>query len=153
MPAPFTFDRRFELATTPEQLWATLQQTEQYPVWWSWLRELEGGELREGAVAHVLVQAPLPYKLKMEIAVQRVVPHQSVETNVRGDLQGPARLEVEEIPGGCTARLVWSLELRDSVLRPLSFIARPAMVWAHDRVIEIGLREFERRALDGTGGA
>lgn len=153
MPAPFTFDRRFELAATPEQLWAVLQQTDQYPVWWSWLRELEGGDLREGAVAHVLVQAPLPYKLKMDITVEHVVPYRSVDTHVRGDLLGPARLEVESAPDGCSARLVWSLELRDSVLRPLSLIARPAMVWAHDRVIEVGLREFERRALDGTGGA
>ncbi|MSO78528.1 MAG: hypothetical protein EXQ79_02865 [Acidimicrobiia bacterium] len=153
MPAPFTFDRRFGLAATPEQLWAVLQQTEQYPVWWSWLRELEGGELREGAVARVLVQAPLPYKLRMDITVEHVVPQRSVDTHVRGDLQGPARLEVDATPGGCTARLIWSLKLRDSVLRPLSFIARPAMVWAHDRVIEIGLREFERRALGGAGGA
>ncbi len=152
MPAPFVFDRRFELAATPEQLWGVLQQTEQNPVWWSWLRELEGGDLREGAVAHVLVQAPLPYKLKLDITVERVVQHQSVDTHIRGDLQGPARLEVEAAPDGCSARLMWSLELRDSVLRTLSLIARPAMVWAHDRVIEVGLREFERRALDGTGG-
>jgi hypothetical protein len=76
-----------------------------------------------------------------------------VETSVHGDLHGPARLEVQESPEGCIARLAWSLELRDSLLRPLSLFARPAMVWAHDRVIEIGLREFEWRALDGTGGA
>lgn len=153
MPAPFDFDRRFDLRATPEQLWGVLQQTERYPVWWSWLRELEGGELREGAVARVLVQAPLPYKLRLEINVERVVTHELVDTQVRGDLHGPARLEVEETAEGCTARLVWSLELRDSLLRPLSLVARPAMVWAHDRVIEIGFREFERRALNGSGAA
>jgi hypothetical protein len=60
---------------------------------------------------------------------------------------------VEPASDGSVARLVWSLELRDSFLRPLSFIARPAMVWAHDRVIELGLRDFERRALNGMGGA
>ncbi len=152
MPAPFVFDRRFELRATPQQLWAVLEQTDRYPVWWSWLRELEGGELREGATARLLVQAPLPYKLRLEVHVDRVVAHELVETRVRGDLDGPARLEVQDAPHGCIARLAWSLELRDSLLRPLSLVARPAMIWAHDRVIEVGLREFERRALDGARG-
>ena len=153
MPAPFAFDRRFDLRATPQQLWATLQQTERYPAGWSWLRELEGGELRDGAVAHVLVQAPLPYKLRLSVHVERVVAHELVDTHVRGDLDGPARLEVEERRGGCFARLVWSLEVHNSLLRPLAMFARPAIVWAHDRVIEMGFREFERRTLNGAGGA
>jgi hypothetical protein len=37
-------------------------------------------------------------------------------------------------------------DLRASLLRPL------ALVWTHDRVIEMGFREFERRALNGAGG-
>jgi hypothetical protein len=35
----------------------------------------------------------------------------------------------------------------------LSLVARPVMEWAHDRVIEVGLRDFERRALNGSGPA
>ncbi|MEX0664885.1 MAG: SRPBCC family protein [Acidimicrobiia bacterium] len=150
MPAPFTFDRRFDLRATPEQLWDVLQQTEHYPTWWSWLRELDGGELREGAVARCAVQGPLPYRLRFEITVERVIAHEQVQTRVSGDLQGPARLEIDPGPTGSSARLAWSLDLRDSLLRPLSFVARPAMMWAHDRVIEVGLREFERRALNGS---
>ena len=149
MPEPFRFDRRFELAATPDALWDVLARTDEYPQWWSWLRALEGGELREGAVAKCLVRAPLPYTLRFDVEVQRVLPKELVETTVRGDLDGPARLELSPSAGGCSARLHWSLQLRDTFLRPLSFIARPAMVWAHDRVIEMGLRDFERRALDG----
>lgn len=153
MPAPFHFDRRFDLAATPDALWTTLQRTDEYPEWWSWLRKLDGGELREGAVARCAVQGPLLYTLHFEIVVQRVVRHERVETRVRGDLDGPARLEIEPGSGGSSARLVWSLELRDSLLRPLSLVARPVMEWAHDRVIEVGLRDFERRALNGSGPA
>ena len=43
MPAPFRFDRRFDLAATPDDLWHTLNRTDEYPEWWSWLREIEGG--------------------------------------------------------------------------------------------------------------
>jgi uncharacterized protein YndB with AHSA1/START domain len=149
--APFRYDRRFDFDVAPTDLWDALGRTDQYPQWWSWLRDLDGGELREGAVARCVVQAPLPYALRFDVEVQRVVPQRRVETVVRGDLHGPALLEIEPRTGGCTARLEWTLELRDRLLRPLSSLARPAMVWAHDRVIEVGLREFERRALDGHG--
>jgi hypothetical protein len=95
----------------------------------------------------------LLYTLRFEIVVERVVRHERVETRVRGDLDGPARLEIEPGSGGSLARLAWSLDLRDSFLRPLSRVARPVMEWAHDRVIEVGLRDFERRALNGSGPA
>lgn len=151
MPAPFLFDRSFELEATPVELWTTLSETHRYPEWWSWLRVLDDAELREGAVAHCVVRGPLPYTLRFDVCVDRVLEKECVETRVQGDLEGPARLELRPRPGGSTARLAWSLQLRDTLLRPLSAVARPAMVWAHDRVIEVGLREFERHALDGSG--
>jgi uncharacterized protein YndB with AHSA1/START domain len=153
VPEPFRFDRSFELDATPEELWSALSATDRYPEWWSWLRVMEGGELREGTVAHCVVRAPLPYTLRFDVGVESVVPRELVDTQVSGDLDGPARLEIAPRVGGCTARLIWSLHLRDSVLRPLAFFARPAMTWAHDRVIEMGLRQFERHALNGRGGA
>jgi uncharacterized protein YndB with AHSA1/START domain len=151
VPAPFRFDRRFELAASPDALWRTLARTDEYSEWWSWLRELDGGELREGAVARCVVQGPLPYVLRFDIEVEQVVPATLVATRVRGDLDGPARLEISPTPAGSAARMVWSLELRDSLLRPLSWVARPVMVWAHDRVIATGLRDFERQALAAEG--
>jgi uncharacterized protein YndB with AHSA1/START domain len=153
VPAPFQFDRRFELAATPDELWRTLSRTEAYPEWWSWLRRFDGAELAEGSVARCVLQGPLPYSLHVQIHVERVVPGERVDTHVRGDLDGPAWLEIEPADAGSVARMVWSLHLRDSLLRPLSLVARPLMVWAHDRVIEVGLREFERRALDGRASA
>ena len=153
MPSPFRFDRRFELAATPSELWAVLLQTDAYPQWWSWLRVLEGGELREGAVAHCIVRAPLPYTLDFEVAVQRVVRCELVTTSVSGDLEGPAQLAIEPRADGSTAHLSWALDLRGPFLRSLSIVTRPAMVWAHDRVVEMGLRDFERRALNGQRGA
>ena len=150
MPEPFRFDRSFELDATPDELWSALSATDRYPQWWSWLRVMEGGELREGSVARCVVRAPLPYTLRFDVGVEDVIAGELVDTQVRGDLDGPARLEIEPRTGGCTARLVWSLHLRDSLLRPLAVVARPAMTWAHDRVIEMGLRQFERHALNGS---
>jgi len=151
MPEPFRFDRHFDLDADRPAVWRALERPDRYPTWWSWLRSLEGGDLREGAVARCVVRAPLPYTLRFDVVVDRVVREELVETHVRGDLEGPARLELAPRDGGCTARLVWTLDLRDTFLRPLSIVTRPAMAWAHDRVVALGLRQFERAALDRPG--
>ena len=148
MAAPFRFDRSFELAATPDELWRALAQTDRYAEWWSWLRTFDAPGLHEGTVANCVVQAPLPYSLRFAVTVGQVVPNELVDTMVTGDLEGPARLEVMASSGGSTARLVWSLELRDTMLRSFATLARPAMVWAHDRVVASGLRQFERGAVD-----
>ena len=149
MSAPFQYDRRFRLDVPPDALWALLERTDRYVDWWSWLQTLEGGGLRPGDVAQCVVRAPLPYSLRFTVHVEDVVPRASIATRVHGDLEGLARLEITDAPGGCEARLAWELHLRDRVLRPLSGVARPAMRWAHDRVVETGLSEFRRRAIDG----
>ncbi len=151
MPDPFCFDRTWTFPLAPDELWAILLRTDDFTTWWSWLRHFELDGFREGANARCVIQAPLPYALHFTVHVERMVEAERIETVVAGDLQGPARLEVGPHPDGCTARLVWSLELHDPVLRNVARVARPAMAWAHDRVVEMGIAQFERSALDGRG--
>jgi uncharacterized protein YndB with AHSA1/START domain len=153
LSAPFRYDHRFELTVEPAALWRAIEQTDRYVDWWSWLQTFEGGGLTPGATARCVVRAPLPYSLRFDVHVEEVVPVTRVVTRIDGDLVGPARLEVTPTEGGCAARLLWELELRDPVLRPLAMVTRPAMKWAHDRVVDVGFTEFKRRALDGHGSA
>jgi hypothetical protein len=151
LPAPFRYDRRFELTVEPAILWRALEQTDRYVDWWSWLHTFEGGGLRQGDTARCVVRAPLPYSLRFDVHVEDVVPMTRVVTRIDGDLVGPASLEIATTDGGCEARLLWDLELRAPVLRPFAVVTRPAMQWAHDRVVDVGFTEFKRRALDGHG--
>jgi hypothetical protein len=123
---PFRFDRGWDFAVTPEELWTTLEQTDRYTVWWPWLRELEidGGGLRSGATARLVIQAPLPYQLRCTIHV---------------DEAADARV--------LAARMQWTLDVQSPLLRPMATVARPALSWAHDRIVERGLDQFEERAL------
>jgi Polyketide cyclase / dehydrase and lipid transport len=151
VPRPFAFDRTWVFAASPHEFFATVAQTDEFTRWWSWLRvfDVDGPEpagLHAGARARCVIQAPLPYALRLTIAVEEVEADALVATQVDGDLRGPARLEIAPHPDGCTARLVWSLELRDPILRNVAVFARPAMVWAHDRVVAAGVADFERRA-------
>lgn len=147
MPAAFDYDRRFEFAVSPETFWQTVSRTDSYPEWWTWLREFDSDGLHTGSRTECVIRAPLPYALRVRIDVERAVRPDVVETRVSGDLDGPARLEISPTASGCTARLMWSLELREPWLARLARVTRPVLTWAHDRLITSGVREFERVAL------
>jgi hypothetical protein len=156
VPSPFAFDREWRFAVTTEELWATLARTDRYPEWWPWLRELdvEGEPLTAGSVAGLVIQAPLPYQLHCTVTVEDAVAERSLSARVAGDLAGPARLELRPGGGsadgsGSVARLTWTLEVEAPLLRVFARVGRPAMSWAHDRIVERGLREFEGHALEG----
>ena len=150
MPAAFDYNRRFEFAVSPETFWQTVSRTDNFPVWWPWLRDFESDGLHAGSHTECVIRAPLPYALRVTIDVEQAVPPERVETRVTGDLEGPARLEISPTASGCAARLVWSLEVREPWLARLARFTRPVLTWAHDRVITSGVREFERVALIET---
>jgi hypothetical protein len=158
VPSPFRFDRAWHFAVTPSELWTTLSHTDRYTEWWPWLRTFslddpasddaaDMGALATGRTARVVIQAPLPYQLHCTVHVDDAELEQRVVTTVDGDLQGPARLDLRPVDGGTDARLAWSFELREPLLRALAVLGRPAMAWAHDRIVERGLAQFEGHAL------
>ncbi|HEX4778161.1 MAG TPA: SRPBCC family protein [Acidimicrobiia bacterium] len=149
----FMFDRTWTFDVPPADLWSVMSRTDDFPRWWSWLRRCETDGLVPGALARCEVQAPLPYVLRFDVRVDRLEEGQLVETTVTGDLAGPARLEIDSADGaGSNARLAWALDVRAPLLRGLAAVARPAMLWAHDRVVAIGVAQFERRALSDRDG-
>lgn len=148
MPAPFRFDKSWRFDVPVEQLWDVLADTSAYPRWWSWLDDYEAGPLEAGSIARFRVRPPLPYALWFTVTIDEVVPCERVATTVSGDAAGPAELVVSPTgDGGSQARLVWSLELQRPLLVRLERIARPAMVWGHDAIVSMGIRQFRRKAL------
>ena len=147
MPATFSSDRSWVFDVAPEVFWAAITRTDDFPRWWSWLRWLDDAHLSEGTRARCEVDPPLPYNLRFTIVLDRVVPERLIEATVEGDITGPARLDVEPHADGSLVRLTWQLVPGTPFLRGLSRIARPVMVWGHDRVLELGVRQFRQRAL------
>ena len=150
MPSPFRFDRSWHFEVSPDELWTTLSHTEHYREWWPWLRSFQADgvdALTTGRTARVVIQAPLPYQLHCTIRVDDAVRNERLVTTVDGDLHGPARLELGPVDAGTEARLAWELVVRAPLLRTLALVGRPAMAWAHDRIVERGLVQFEGHAL------
>ena len=147
MGRPFTFDRSWDFDLPPDELWAVLARTDDYPRWWSWLDGFSADGLRVGGSARFSVRPPLPYLLHVTVDVDEVVEPTFVAVTIGGDVHGPARLEVRPDGDGTRARLAWELELQRPMLVALERVARPAMVWGHDTVVGLGIRQFRRRAL------
>jgi hypothetical protein len=144
---PFTFDRTWEFTAAPDALWDVLGRTDDYPRWWRWLREFDSDGLDVGSASRCVVRGPFPYSLAFTVHVRVVEPAVLVDTEVTGDLAGPARLEIAPNGDGSTARLVWEVELCPPLLREMARWARPLMEWGHGWVVDNGVRQFRTRAL------
>lgn len=145
----FTFDRTFTFAADRERLWAAVTDLDSFPRWWRWLRRFEpDGPVAPGTTARCTVHGPTPWPLRFDVQVEEAVVGERIATVVRGDVEGPATLELVDAGGGCTAaRLSWSLHLADPRLLRVARVSRPLMVWAHDRVVARGTRRFVHQAL------
>lgn len=132
----------------PEALWEVLSKPDRFREWWPWLRTVESEGFVPGTRSRCVVQAPLLYRLRFDVDIVHVVPRRRVDARVSGDLEGSARLELADHPEGCEARVWWEVVLRNRRLGAASRVARPVMEWGHDWVIDTGVRQFRRRALD-----
>ena len=62
-------------------VWAALGDVEAYRDWWPWLRRFEADGLRAGAVWRCLVQPPLPYTVRFDLTLHRVIEPERVEAD------------------------------------------------------------------------
>jgi uncharacterized protein YndB with AHSA1/START domain len=145
--ASFRFDRTWAFDAPPDKMWGVLTRTDDFRRWWPWLRELSGDGLVPGGRSACVVRAPIPYTLRFTVAVRELVPGRLVDAAVKGDLAGPARLEVEPDGRGSVVRLAWEMELRRPLLRAAARFGRPVMEWGHDWVVTNGVEQFRHRAL------
>ena len=108
----------------------------------------DGDGFRDGSTAHLVIQAPLPYQLRCDDPRRRgrAAAASSSRTSPATS-KDPRGSSSSRRASGSPARLAWTLDVQSSLLRPLATIGRPALSWAHDRIVERGLVQFEARAL------
>ena len=85
-----------EFATTPEELWDTIQEVDEFQQWWSWLEEfhLDGDTLQAGSVLTGVVAPPLPYRMRIRVEIVHCEPPARIDAVIHGDLEGKGRLEL-----------------------------------------------------------
>jgi hypothetical protein len=147
VPRPFPFDRSWHFDATADELWDALADTKAYPAIFSWLRDYQAGPLEAGTVATFRVRPPLPYSLHIIVTVLEVEDRRLVRTRVDGDVRGEADLTVASSGDRSTARLRWDLDLVRPSLARVAPLARAPMIWGHDIVVAMGVRQFRRKVL------
>lgn len=139
----------FSLPARPEEVWDRIERFEQYETWWGWLdsfrAEREG--LVDGNVLEGVVAPPLPFRLNVQVRLDRCDRPHHVDASVDGDIRGRASLSLEGSGAGTRAAVRWSLAMVRGPVRTAAFVAYPFVRWGHDRVVEMTVRGFRRRAL------
>jgi hypothetical protein len=147
---PFRSDRCWSFEVGADRLWDRFTEVERYVDWWPWLRSFDPADgFRPGVRWHCVVTPPLPYLVRFTVQLDRIEHGRRVDATVRGDIRGTAVLTVHDDAGGSTARLVSELAPSNPVLRGVGRVARPMVEWGHDWVLDQGLRQFVRNAIDG----
>lgn len=142
----------YEFAVTPEELWGTIQEVDEFQDWWPWLEEfrLEGDTLKAGSVLTGVVAPPLPYRMRIRVELVRCEPPTLIDAVIHGDLEGVARLEMQPSEVGTRAEVAWTVEMMQRPMRVASRFAHPLLQWGHDRVVEMTVAGFRRRLESGN---
>jgi carbon monoxide dehydrogenase subunit G len=136
------YRRAFEFARSPLEVWAGMQRVDQFERWWPWLQEfrMEGESLTAGSVLHGVVVPPLPYRMRISVALTQCVAPVAVDAVVAGDLEGEAQLRIQPREGGSRIEVAWTVEMMQRPMRVASRFGLPLLQWGHDRVVEMTLR-------------
>jgi len=147
-----TYRHDYEFPVSPDELWDTIQEVDQFEGWWPWLSEfrLEGGALAPGAVLHGLVAPPLPYRMRIEVRLTECERPHLIGGLVHGDLEGRATVALRPQGTGSNVEVAWTVEMMQRPMRMASRMAHPVLQWGHDRVVEITVAGFRRRLGSGN---
>lgn len=141
------YRREYGFGVTPAELWAHIEQVDQFDRWWPWLQEFrfEGDPLTAGSVLRGVVVPPLPYRMRVQVELTRVEPLVSIAADVHGDLEGESRLTMRGGGAGTQVEVGWTVEMMQRPMRLASRFGHPLLQWGHDRVVEITVAGFRRR--------
>jgi carbon monoxide dehydrogenase subunit G len=140
------YRREFSFDVPPAQLWHLVEETERFEGWWPWLRDfrVDGGGLVPGAVLHGVVVPPLPYRMRVDVALVACRRPESIDADVHGDLEGSATLRLRPAGTGSRVEVAWRIEMMQRPMRLASQFALPLLRFGHDAVVEATVASFRR---------
>jgi carbon monoxide dehydrogenase subunit G len=146
-PYVLEYEGRFDLPAPPADVWAAIRQTDSFETWWGWLRDLrvDGVPLESGCVLHGVVAPPVPYRMRLHVALVRCIPPSHIDAEVSGDLVGGARIQFDPAADGTRATVGWTVEMMPRPMRIAARVGSPLIRWGHDRVVDLTVAHFRRQ--------
>lgn len=147
------YSGRFAFPVEPPVLWAAIARLDQFEGWWAWLGDLkvEGDGLQAGSVLHGSVSPPLPYRMQVNVHLDRCEPERLIDASVDGDLAGDAHLVLDPTPEGSVVEVRWSLEMLQRPMRLAAVVAHPLLRWGHDLLVEATVNSFRKQLTAAAG--
>jgi uncharacterized protein YndB with AHSA1/START domain len=144
------YHNSYEFPLCPEGIWETLEEVDQFALWWPWLEEfrLEGDSLITGAVLYGVVSPPLPYRMCVQIELTRCEKPGLIEALVHRDLEGEASIALRPQGVGTHVEVAWTVEMMQRPMRFADRMAHHTLKCGHDRVVENTVAGFRKR-LEG----
>ena len=141
----YRFSGTWTVPAAPEAVADLLIDLERYPSWWREIRAV--ASLGEDD-ALVVCRSWLPYSLDLHLtAISRRLP--VLQIDMDGDLVGTARWTLSPDPAG--TRMVFDQQVRvtNRLLGLASYVARPLLVWNHDRMMRSCVSGLSGLLVDG----
>jgi len=148
--ARFSFRREFDVAAPVPVVQEVLVDLEWYSAWWP---EVVAVAKLSDDDALVVCRSALPYELELHLTAVHREPER-LEVALDGDLAGFARFELAPLGGDAVGtHLVFTeqVEAAGRAIRAASFVARPLLVWNHDRMLESCIRGLRQRVQERAG--
>jgi len=129
-----------------EDFWRAIEDFDRYQVRWPWLREFrtDASGLVDGNVLRGTIVPPIPYRLHLQVRLHSCERLSVTKADLGGDLGGDATMYFDELEGGTRVRVQWTLLMATAPMRMAALVARPLLLWGHDRIVEMAVAGITR---------
>lgn len=144
------YRRSFLFDESTETIWNALTSIDSFAEWATWMRDLrvDGEGMIPGTILSFDVASPLPYRLKLDIEITRVIQADSIYADVRRDLRGRGSVHLRDAGANTQVELSWEVEPASRPLRTLLFVSGPLVRWSQDWAVRAALSGARRKLLE-----
>ena len=140
--AHFQFITCWRFRSPLEPVWACIDDYERWPSWWKGVEEVtilrRGGAGGIGTQTRQVWKSALPYRLRFDIEITRVVPLELIEVAADGELRGTGTMGFSTNRDEVTVRFDWRVETTEAWMNAVAPIARPVFAWNHGVIMNWG---------------
>ena len=150
----YSFISKWQVNASPAEVYDIISDSQELSRWWPAVyldvAELKPGtENGEGKMIALYTKGYLPYSLKWQFEVKKVIKGETIEIEASGNLIGSGKWVFEAKEGGTALTYYWNIKTNKPLLNYFSWLLKPAFEsnheWAMRKGLESLLLEIRRR--------